>query len=93
MVEKRLIHIAVDEENYEALSGLGSFHESFNDIIRRLLLESNKQQQLLLQQRKKGDKERVPQGATVASQKAPSGRKDSSNALPTTEEELAHHVG
>jgi predicted CopG family antitoxin len=37
MAEKKLKHVAVDMENYEALSRLGGFHESFNDVIRRLL--------------------------------------------------------
>jgi predicted CopG family antitoxin len=40
---KRLIQIAVDEENYEALRMLGRTPDSFNDIITRILREKQNQ--------------------------------------------------
>jgi hypothetical protein len=70
MTEKKLKHVAVDMKNYEALSRLGGFHESFNDVIRRLLLDANQK-----------EKKRTPQGAQVTSS-APSG---STGSLPNKE--------
>jgi predicted CopG family antitoxin len=57
MVEKKYKHLAIDEENYAALCKLGGFHESFNDVIRRVL-QSNREMRKELEEVEKEEKNR-----------------------------------
>jgi hypothetical protein len=46
MKSKRLRHIVVNEANYDALSRLGTFGQSFNDVLTQLLKEMKINQQV-----------------------------------------------
>jgi hypothetical protein len=45
MKSNRLRHIVVNETNYDALSRLGTFGQSFNDVLTQLLTEKKLNQQ------------------------------------------------
>jgi hypothetical protein len=45
MNSKRLRHIVINEANYDALSRLGTFGQSFNDVLTQLLTEKKINQQ------------------------------------------------
>jgi hypothetical protein len=77
--KKKVKGVTVDLETYEALCKLGGFHESFNDVINRLLRDNG----VTIN---RSEKEKVPQGASIGSA-APSGRGGSSNTNILEEED------
>ena len=36
-ISYRMHNIAIDEDNYQTLKALGTFGDSFNDVVRRLI--------------------------------------------------------
>ena len=90
-------HIALRPEAYDELSKFGGFHESFSDIVEKLISEvySVRGKSGTMARMTRVEKRRVPRGAQVGTS-APSGSKDASpntEENPPAKEELAHHVG